>query len=79
MSSLSQISDRRISREIALTRDDGSLQQIQLLEFVSADDLVFQAVKAIIAEKVADIPYQSVMDRTVVSNLIQARVPVVRK
>jgi hypothetical protein len=79
MAVLNQISDARVSREFSLTRDDGSIQQVQLLEYASVDDLMVQATRAIIAEKAAGIPYESVMDRTATTTLIQVRVPVVRR
>lgn len=76
---LDSLTDVRNTRQFKISDERGVPREVTIVEFPSADDFMRQSVRNLIAERVAQEAYVSVMEYSAISVLIQTRVPVVRR
>lgn len=76
---LDSISDVRRTESFTLTDAGGALRDVEIHEYVTADDLMRHGVRAEIARRVTGETYQSIMDYAAITSLIKTQVPVVRR
>jgi hypothetical protein len=79
LQTLDNISDARRTRAFTLTDASGTLRDVEIHEYATADDFMRHGVRAAIARLARAEEYQSIMDYAAVTSLIQTRVPVVRR